>query len=115
MRPQDYGPEDGNTGIILTSPVFSAQLEVIMTATILRPAKKEVLKRLKDIMLEGHRRSWFTIYLAMFVMLHSCTLLTAGDNKKARKQGLEVRLFPLKHALLRVDTILNRFGTFARL
>jgi hypothetical protein len=91
MHPENYGLEDPNSGIILTSPVFSAQLEVIMTAIVLRPAKKEVLKRLKDIILEGQRRSWFTIYLAMFVLLHSCALLTAGDNKKARKQGFEVR------------------------
>ncbi|KAF2473832.1 uncharacterized protein BDR25DRAFT_217243 [Lindgomyces ingoldianus] len=99
MTPQDYGRDCPNTGMILTPPVFSAQLEVIVVATILQPAKKEVLQRLKDLMQENHGRQswqqpcWFTIYLAMFVLLHSCAMLTAGDNKKARKQGSEARFF----------------------
>jgi hypothetical protein len=49
-----------------------------------------VLKRLKDLIEENQRRSWFTIYLCMFILLHSCALLSAGDEKKARKQGLTV-------------------------
>ena len=90
MEPQYYGSKCANSGIILTPPVFSAQLEVTVVATILQPAKKEVLRRLKDLIQEG-RRSWFTIYLSMFILLHSCALLTAAANKKARKQGLEVK------------------------
>jgi len=87
----DCGPECPNTQKILTPPVFSAQLEVIVVATILQPMKKEVLHRLKKLMEKNQRRSWFTIYLTMFILLHSCSMLTAGDNKKARKQGLDPR------------------------
>jgi len=90
MEPQYYEPQCANTGIILTPPVFSAQLEVIVVAKILQPAKKEVLRRLKDLIEDG-RRSWFSIYLSLFILLHSCALLTAAANKKARKQGLETR------------------------
>lgn len=90
MKPQDYGPDCPNTGLVLTSPVFSAQLEVIMTSKLLLPARKDVLKRLKDLVQANDQSSWLTIYLTVFILLHSCAMLTAEDNKKARKQGLEV-------------------------
>lgn len=91
MQPQDYGPGCLNSGLILLPPVFGAQLEIIMTTLILEPAKRAVLRLLKDLILENRRSSWFTIYLCLFILLHSCAMLTAGDNKKARKQGMEVR------------------------
>ncbi|KAH8891757.1 hypothetical protein GQ53DRAFT_647975 [Thozetella sp. PMI_491] len=93
MEPQDYGSGDANSGILLTPPVFSAQLEVIITATLLVPAKREVLSLLRELLQGNERRSWFAIYLAMFILLHNCALLTQSDNKKARKQGLESRFF----------------------
>jgi hypothetical protein len=64
-------------------------MEIAVTVMILQPAKEEVLKLLKELIQENQRRSWFAIYLCMFVLLHSLALLTAGDNKKARKQGLD--------------------------
>jgi hypothetical protein len=91
MEPGNYGPACPNSGIILVPPVLNAQMEIIVTATILQPMKKEVLQRLKDLIQENQRRSWFTIYLCMFILLHSCALLTAGDEKKAQKQGLVVQ------------------------
>jgi len=90
MQPQYYGSKCANSGNILLPPVLSAQMEVIVTVMILQPAKKEVLKLLKELIEENQRSSWFTIYLCIFILLHSCALLTAGDNKKARKQGFEV-------------------------
>lgn len=90
MQPQDYGPTCANSGNILVPPVLSAQMEVIVTAKILQPAKKEALKLLKELIQDNQRSSWFTIYLCMFILLHNCALLTAGDNVKARKQGYEV-------------------------
>jgi hypothetical protein len=92
MQPGDYGPDCPNSGIILVPPVLSAQMEIIMTVMVTQPVKKEVLTQLKELIQENQRRSWFTIYLTMFLLLHSCALLTAGDNKKARKQGFEVRI-----------------------
>jgi hypothetical protein len=100
MRPQDYGPRCPNTGIILTPPVLSAQLEIIMTVMVLEPARKEVLKRLKALLMENQRRSWFAVYLSMFILLHNCALLTAADNKRSKKQGLKVLLLLLLLLLL---------------
>jgi hypothetical protein len=91
MEPGNYGPACPNSGNIVVPPVLSAQMEIIVTTMILQPMKKEVLKRLKGLIQENQRRSWFTIYLCMFILLHSCALLTAGDEKKARKQGSAVQ------------------------
>lgn len=91
MKPGNYGPACSNSGIILVPPVLSAQMEIIMTATILQPMRTEVLKQLKHLIEKNQRCSWFTIYLCMFILLHSCALLSAGDEKKARKQGFEVQ------------------------
>ena len=90
MAPQDYGCEDNNSGIILTPPVFSAQLEIIVTARLLIPAKNDVFSRIDKLIRGRERRPWFVIYLAMFVLMHNCALLTRGDNKKALKQGIKV-------------------------
>ena len=93
MVVQFYGRDSPNNGNILLPPVMNAQIEVIVTATILLPMKKEVLKGLQDMILANRPKSWFTVYLCMFILLHSCALLTDADNKKARKQGMQVRKF----------------------
>lgn len=79
-----------NTGRILTPPVFSAQMEIIMTAEILRPAKEQILQLLRDLMQGSQRQSWFTIYLALFILLHSCAMMTANNIRRARKHGIQV-------------------------
>src|SRR3954471_4987521 len=49
MMPHQCHPNCLNNGKILTPPVFSAQMEIIMTARILRPAKKQILRLLRDL------------------------------------------------------------------
>lgn len=92
MKRRDYGPRSTSTNKILLPPVFSAQMEVIFVAMVLQPTKKEVLDRLKKLMSENKRSSWFAIYLCIFLLLHSCALLTARDRERARNQGVQVRL-----------------------
>ena len=92
MRPKYYQPDCPNSGKILLPPVLTAQIEVIMTVMVLQPARNDVLARLGKLVYENDHQSWFVMYLCMFVLLHSCALLTAGDGKKAKKQGLPVCL-----------------------
>ncbi|KAK4449695.1 hypothetical protein QBC34DRAFT_298813 [Podospora aff. communis PSN243] len=87
MKPHDCQKNCPNTNLILTPPVFSAQMEIIMTSMVLRPTKKEVLRLLRDLIHEQQRQSWFTIYLSLFILLHSCALLTAANVQRALKQG----------------------------
>jgi hypothetical protein len=117
MAPQFYEPASMNDGKILVPPVFSAQMEMIVTSMILKPAQEQVQKRLKKLMEENKRHYWFTIYLCIFIILHSCALLTSGDNKKARKQGLDPERVTITHKVLtpNLKLILNSIGSCGQL
>ncbi|KAF2810686.1 uncharacterized protein BDZ99DRAFT_497671 [Mytilinidion resinicola] len=93
MQARDYGPKSASSGKILMPPVFSAQMEVIIVAEILQPTKKEVLNRLKALVYESNRRSWLAIYLCVFLLLHSCALLTKRDHERAVMQGVQRRFY----------------------
>jgi hypothetical protein len=100
MAPRYYEPSSINDGKVLVPPVYSAQMEIIVTALILRPAQKDVLRRLRKLMEANKKHSLFSIYLCIFIILHSCALLTAGDNNKARKQGLDPEMAIFSYFIL---------------
>lgn len=89
MQPSESGP---GAGTILVPPIISAQSEIYAKVMVLDPLKKKVLQGLQRLLQGNRPESWFTIYLAMFVLLHSCGLLTARDAWRARNQELKVRL-----------------------
>jgi hypothetical protein len=90
MVPQQFDPAAQNFNQVLVPPVMSAQIELIMTAMVLQPLKKAVLAQLQELIKANRTRSWFTIYLCLFVLLHSCALLTSFENMQAIKYGLQV-------------------------
>jgi len=90
MVPQQFDPAAPNFNQVLVPPVMSAQIELIMTAMVLLPLKKAVLTQLQELIKANRARSWFTIYLCLFVLLHSCALLTSFENMQAMKYGLQV-------------------------
>jgi hypothetical protein len=90
MEPQLEDDACSNFGTILLPPVMTAQLQVVVVTTVLQPLKQTVLERLQNLIHANKPRSWFTIYLCIFILLHSCALLTNADSKKAKKQGLQV-------------------------
>jgi hypothetical protein len=90
MVPQTFDPAARNYNQVLIPPVMSAQLELIMTVVILQPLKKVVLNQLQELIKANRTRSWFTIYLCLFILLHSCALLTSFENMQAEKYGLQV-------------------------
>jgi hypothetical protein len=92
MMPQTFDPAAPNYNQVLVPPVISAQIELIMTAVVLQPLKKAVLAQLQELIKANRTRSWFTIYLCLFVLLHSCALLTSFENMQAKKYGLPVGL-----------------------
>lgn len=90
MIRRDFGPNSPDTGKILMPPVFSAQMEIIFVSQVLQPTKKNILNKLYALMDEKQRSSWLTIYLCIFLLLHSCALLTAKDHERANLQGIKV-------------------------
>ncbi|KAK4205563.1 hypothetical protein QBC40DRAFT_162526 [Triangularia verruculosa] len=68
--------------------IMTAQFECINYTTFLRPWSKAVLKQLNDLVLAKKREYWFTIYLVMFVLLHSCAMITRRDEETARQYDM---------------------------
>ncbi|KAI9367609.1 hypothetical protein BJX61DRAFT_527621 [Aspergillus egyptiacus] len=76
--------------IIPMPPIMIAQMECIMYTRILRPLSGRVLSGLKDLIMENKREHWLTIYLTLFIMLHSCAALTRRDRETAYEYHLQV-------------------------
>ena len=93
MEPQIYDPDVTSYGTNSIPPIMSAQIELMTTTRILQPLRKTVLKRLQNLMQANDLRCWFSVYLCLFILLHSCSILTADENRQARKYGLEVNYF----------------------
>ncbi|KAI0107583.1 hypothetical protein GGR51DRAFT_548432 [Nemania sp. FL0031] len=93
MKPQDYDPECHNYNQVLIPPIMSAQIELIATATVLNPMSKRALGSLRKLIEKKRAASWFTSYLSIFILLHSCALLTDFESRQARKLGLKTRYY----------------------
>jgi hypothetical protein len=79
-------------GKIPIAPVMGAQLELIMTLMVLRPMRKKVLGQLQRMITANKPKSWFSIYLSCFILLHSCSLATAWHYKYSRRNGVKVSI-----------------------
>ncbi|KAL4787661.1 hypothetical protein BJX76DRAFT_345352 [Aspergillus varians] len=69
--------------------IMIAQMECIMYTRVLRPLCNRVLSGLKDLITENKREHWLTIYLTLFILLHSCAMLTRRDWETAREYSLQ--------------------------
>lgn len=116
MTPQDWDSEASNYGNICVPPVMQAQIEIITTCHVLLPMKKAVLKGLNALVIANEPQSWFTIYLVMFVLLHSCALLTQAENARAKRESpLSSHVSHINILLLALQLTESRCGTITRL
>lgn len=90
MTPHNCGLQCVNNNKILLPPVMTAQIECIMTKKVLEPLSKEVLVGLHTLIEKDSRKHWLTIYITIFILLHSCASLTAADQRRALKHGSQV-------------------------
>lgn len=72
-------------GMVPMPPIMIGQFEAIIYSTILRPLNKTVLDQLQAFFLAPKRKHWYTVYLALFVLLHSCSMLTRRNSEFAAK------------------------------
>lgn len=84
-------PESVFHGRVPMPVIMIAQMECIFYTTILRPMHKKVLEQLNQLVLKNKRQYWLTIYLAMFMLLHSCAMISRRDSEVARQYNLRVR------------------------
>lgn len=68
---------------------MGAQLECIFYSRFLRPRSESVRKLLDGLFQRKTRNVWLTVYLTLFVLLHSCAMLTKRDEEYARQMGFE--------------------------
>ena len=74
-----------------TPPVLGAQLEWIVYTEYLQPLSVRVRTALDDLMRRRTHDVWLTVYLALFVLLHSCAMLTKRDAEYARQMNLNAK------------------------
>ncbi|PKS07709.1 hypothetical protein jhhlp_006317 [Lomentospora prolificans] len=72
-------------------PVMCAQLECILYSQFLEPWSKQIRTLLDKVLRKGSRTDWLSVYLTLFILLHSCGLLIERDYKYARQLGLKER------------------------
>ena len=71
-------------------PMTCAQVEVISYSSLLHPLRRKILKELKTMLLSNPRNSWLTIYLTLFILLHSCSHTSRRDEAFGRDIGHSV-------------------------
>ncbi|RSL53525.1 hypothetical protein CEP51_014881 [Fusarium floridanum] len=86
-RPID-DPTSPYHGTVPIPPVLEAQLECIYFSRFLRPMSKKVLRSLMTLLEAKQTKYWYTIYLVLFMMLHSCSMITRRDREYAATIGL---------------------------
>lgn len=57
---------------------------------VLPPLRHRVLKSLEDLILANKACNWFTIFLAVFILLHNYELIMAHEVQFARKRKYQV-------------------------
>ncbi|KAK3317076.1 hypothetical protein B0H66DRAFT_479577 [Apodospora peruviana] len=86
-----YSPDSLHNGKYPMPVIMTAQFECINYTTFLRPWSKSVLKQLNELVLAKKREYWLTVYYTMFILLHSCAMLTRRDEETARQYNMKER------------------------
>jgi hypothetical protein len=89
MRQVD-DPESPFDNMVPSPPVLGAQLECIMYSRFLRPLGTRIIRDLMSMIESKQLRYWYTIYLVLFLMLHSCAMMTQRDMDFAARTSLRV-------------------------
>lgn len=85
-------------GVVPMPVIMIAQMECIMYTRVLRPMSKKVLNDLHMLVKRKNKSYWLTIYLTIFILLHSCSMITRRDEEFARQYNLNVSFFfPQRH------------------
>jgi hypothetical protein len=69
--------------------IMIAQMECILYTKVLRPKHANLLAQLNRLVQANKREYWLTIYLVMFILLHSCAMVSRRDWECARQYGLK--------------------------
>lgn len=76
-------------GRVSTPRMIVAQNDSINASDIIMPLRRRVLKHLESHFKANKPRSWFTLYLAVFVFLHSASVISADRRRHGRENGAQ--------------------------
>lgn len=63
----------------------------VMREAVVVPTLLSSIRSQLAALMVPRTRSWFAVYLAVFVLLHNCSLLTRHYHRKARNLQLQAR------------------------
>ena len=67
-------------------------MEMIFYSKLLHPLRIRVLNGLETLFAANERESWLAMYLSIFILLHSCSMITRRDEEFAKQLGRTVGL-----------------------
>ena len=76
-------------GRVSTPRMIVAQIDSI-NAEIVAPLRRKVLKTLEALIKANKTQHWFTIYIAVFLLLHNVSTMSADRRRHGKANGATV-------------------------
>jgi hypothetical protein len=83
-------------GRVSTPRMVVAQIDSINATEVIPSLRKRVLKSLELLIKANKTQHWFTIYIAVFLLLHNVSAISADRRRHGKDNGARVRLGPRK-------------------
>lgn len=90
-------------GRVSTPRMIIAQIDSINAQKILAPLRQRVLKTLETLIKANKTQHWFTIYIAIFLLLHNVSIISADRRRHGKANGATVWSCPTWIAVILDD------------
>lgn len=77
-------------GRVSTPRMIIAQIDSINAKEILAPLRRKVLRTLETLIKANKTQHWFTIYIAVFLLLHNVSAISADRRRHGKANGATV-------------------------
>lgn len=77
-------------GRVSTPRMIIAQIDSIIAKEILAPLRRKVLRTLEALIKANKTQHWFTIYIAIFLLLHNVSAISADRRRHGKANGATV-------------------------
>lgn len=78
-------------GMVPLPPIITPQEQLIIYSRFLIPLSAKIVSHLDQYLKETNPETGYTSYLGLFILLHSCSMLTRRNAEYAREIGRKVR------------------------
>ncbi len=75
---------------VSTPRMIIAQADSILASEIISPLRKKVLRLLEGMIKANKPKHWSTIYLAVFLLLHNVSVISADRRRHGKDNGAPV-------------------------